>query len=344
MKSLSKSTISQVAKTAKVSIATVSRVMNHRDLVKPETVEKVINAMKATGYEMNSFSETRTKSGGLIIVNIPSMDNPFYSEIIKGVKASTSRHGYHVLFNEDEITDSTFERLSYLIKDRSVTGMITLNFIPAPLLSKLSSVVPLVQCCEYSEEFENIPYVAIDNFMAAKTVMDHLLSTGRRKIAFLSGPLRYKYARQRKDAYLKSLEYAGIENNSNWIIHLPTINFDIALSAATQLLRSSNPPDAIFTVSDLCASAVIKAARRLGISVPRDLIVTGFDNVDISITTNPSITTVNLPRFQLGYIASDFLVELIENPSAVTQKMLLSTELIIRESTSIEQTSATLTI
>ena len=336
MSPIDKTTIADVAKAAGVSIATVSRAMNHRHLVKPQTAEKVFAAMQALGYELPEFTENLVNDGGLIIVNAPSLDSPFYSEIMKGATTSASRHGYHLLIHEGPIDDTTFNSLTSLLKARQVSGLITLNYIPPALLGKLAAAVPLVQCCEYNEDFENIPFVSTDDLKSTKMVMDHIFSTGRRQIAFLSGPLNYKYTRQRKKEYLRSLENVGIEPNPNWIVHLPMINFDIAFSAATQLLRSANPPDAIFTVSDLCAAAVIKAAHQLELNVPDDLVVTGFDNVDISVMTSASITTVNLPRFQLGFIACDFLVELIGNPQAASQGMLLPTELISRESTQVK--------
>lgn len=332
---ISKPTITQVANMAGVSIATVSRVLNHKGIVKEETLNKVIVAMKQLGLEYDQFPEKPESTVGLIIINLPSIENPFYSEIIKGAESAARRYGYNMLINQQHITGHEYDRLVDLLNNVKVSGLITLNHIPTDLVRSLNNLIPLVQCCEYDEN-SDVSYVSIDDLAATKNVMDYILSTGRRKVALMTGPLRYKYARHRKQGYIQALKNAGIEPINNWIIQLPEINFDTALSAATQLLKSSNPPDAFFAVSDVFAAAVIKAARRVGLKVPKDLIVVGFDNVNVSVTTNPSITTVNQPKFQLGYMAVELLVARMQNSAATQQHILLNTELIIRESTIIE--------
>lgn len=331
-----KPTITQVANMAGVSVATVSRVINHKGIVKEETLQKVIDVMQQLGVEFDQYPEKPETTTGLIVINLPSIENPFYSEIIKGAESAARRYGYMLLINQQHINGHEYERLIELIRNVKVSGLITLNHIPTELVQSLDAEVPLVQCCEYDED-SDVSYVSIDDLAATRTVMDYILSTGRRRVAFMTGPLRYKYSRHRKQGYIQALRSAGIEPLNNWIIQLPEINFDIALSAATQLLKSPNPPDAFFAVSDVFAAAIIKAARRAGLKVPQDLIVVGFDNVNISVTSHPSITTVNQPKFQLGYMAVELLVERMQNQSAPQHHILLNTELIIRESTMIDQ-------
>jgi len=330
-----KPTVTQVAQLAGVSVATVSRVLNHKGIVKEETLKKVIEVMQQMGVEFDPYPEKPEKSAGLIIINLPSIENPFYSEIIKGAESAVRRYGYNLLINQQHINNHEYTRLIDLIRNVKVSGLITLNHIDTDLVRSLSNIVPLVQCCEYDEN-SDISYVSIDDLAATKNVMDYILSTGRRKVALITGPLRYKYSRHRKQGYLQAMKNAGIEPVNNWIVQLPEINFDVALSAATQLLKSPNPPDAFFAVSDVFAAAVIKAARLVGLQVPRDLIVVGFDNVNVSVTTNPSITTVNQPKFQLGYMAVELLVEQMQSTDSTPKHILLNTELIIRESTLIE--------
>lgn len=334
-----KSTVLQIAKAAGVSTATVSRVMNQKNVVKSDTYRKVVAAMETLGCPKELLPLPNKKHGGLILFNVPSLDNPFYNEIVRGAKASALRLGYPLLINAEHLNQDTFDSLADLIKTTNVSGIITLNHISPDILEKLNSIVPVVQCCEYEESCPDISYVGVDDFAATKTVMDYILSTGRKKVAFLSGPLRYKYARQRRAGYLLALEKIGVEPPKEWMLHLPEINFDIALSAATHMLNSENRPDAVFAVSDVYAAAVIKAAWRLGIHVPNDLIVVGFDNVNVATTTNPSLTTVNQPKFQLGYIACDLLAERMENPSGAARQILLTTELIVRESSTANTAS-----
>jgi LacI family repressor for deo operon, udp, cdd, tsx, nupC, and nupG len=165
--------------------------------------------------------------------------------------------------------------------------------------------------------------------------MEYLFSMGRQRIAFINGPIRYKYAKQRLQGYLESLDRAGIARNPELIIQLPEVSYSLAVSAVTQLLGANTPPDAFFCVSDIYAAAVIKSCARMGLNVPRDIMVTGFDNIEIASMITPTITTVNQPQYQLGFSACNLLIELLDNPNAGMRKILLGTELIVRESTSL---------
>ena len=173
---------------------------------------------------------------------------------------------------------------------------------------------------------------------AAKTMMEYILSTGHTKIAFLCGPDRYKYARQRKAGYIQTLEAAHIPLNKDWIIQLPELDFDMALSSTHQLMSQKEHPTAVFAVSDVLAAAAIRGCRLAGLSVPADIIVTGFDNVNISQATSPPITTINQPKYQMGYMACELLIEKLNTPGAKPRQVLLNTELIIRESTQRQRT------
>jgi LacI family repressor for deo operon, udp, cdd, tsx, nupC, and nupG len=216
----------------------------------------------------------------------------------------------------------------------NATGLITTNHVPTSLLTRLNDALPLVQCCEYDTDLK-IPYVSIDDIAAVKTIMEYLLSLGRQHITFINGPIRYKYARHRLQGYLESLERANIAQEPGFIIQLTDVNFDLAVSAVTQLLSGGQKPDAFFCASDVYAAAVIKSCTRMGLNVPRDIMVAGFDNIEIASMLNPTITTVSQPRYQLGFSSCNLLLELIRNPKSNVRNILLETELIVRESTSL---------
>ena len=330
---IKKVTIAEIAELSGVSAATVSRVLNHQYLVKPDTRNRVMSAIDTLGYKFSDESKIQqSKNKGLFILNIPSLDNPFYSDLVAGAKSAADRYGYHLLVNQEEINSDTFYRLSGLFSSVKIAGLITTNSIPRPLLTKLSQMIPMVQCCEYDDQIP-IPYVCVDNVMAMENATEHLLALGCRKIAMVNGPIQNKYARDRKLGYLNAMKKAGINVPSNWILQLSEINFFMALSAILSHLASDDIPDAYITVSDIYAAAAVRAAAQRGISIPKDLMVVGFDNVEISMATTPLITTINLPRFQLGYIACELLVERIRNPVVEQKRILLNTELILREST-----------
>jgi LacI family repressor for deo operon, udp, cdd, tsx, nupC, and nupG len=265
------------------------------------------------------------------------MTNPFYSQVIFGAKSAAVRHGYQLLINEEHINGNTIDTLLNLIKTVNAAGLVLTNFVETAYLKKLSAVIPLVQCCEYDASLP-LPYVSIDDIAATHTVMNYLFSQGCGRIAFVNGPTRYKYSRHRLQGYGESLEKAGIEYDPEIVIQLPEISYDMAVSAITQLLTNQEgkkPPDAIFGISDIFAAASIKAASRAGFSVPKDIIVIGFDNTDIASMTSPTITTIDQPRFQIGFTGTELLAERISNPSVPPRGILLETSLVVRESSAI---------
>lgn len=326
-KALGTGSIHDVAKATGVSLSTVSRVFNQPDTVKAETREKVINAAQLLGYIPNMHTLRET-----LAINIPAISNPFYSDILNGAKASANQHQYDMFITQEILTEDNV--LSYMsaLKRSNIRGLITLNSYSHKILSIMRKRIPLVQCCEYEDE-DNISCVGIDDLESTEKGMQHILATNHKRVALINGPETYKYSRLRYVGYCNALQNANISINREWIVHLPEISAEIAFASAVKLLSSANIPNAFFVVSDLCAAAVIRAAKYKGFRVPDDIVVIGFDNVEISSFTVPSITTISQPRFQLGYIACDLLCSKIENPKTDVQKVLLDTELIIREST-----------
>jgi len=326
-------TYQEVAKATGVSISTISRILNGSAKVTTDTSQKVLDFFDKNNYDMTLMRAKKTShAGGLIIFNVPSMTNPFYSPIACGARATATNYGYNLLINEEYINNNTIDSFISLIKRVKAVGLIITNTVSEALLKKLATVVPLVQCCEYNETV-NLPYVSIDDYAAAKTVMTYLFSQGKKNIALINGPIQYKYSRHRLKGYLESLKNLDILPDPPLVIQTPEINYDMAFSEIITLLRSGKHPDAFFCVSDIYAAAVIKAGKRLGFSVPKDFAVIGFDNIEIASMTYPTITTVNQPKQQLGASSCELLIEQIVNPQVPVRNILLETELIIREST-----------
>ena len=331
-KTTKKITYSEIAATSGISIATISRVMNSSMNVREETRKTVIEAMKELGYDTSSLEAIATKTNDLIIFNIPSLDNPFYSLIIQGAKAAAQRNGYNMLINEDPIDEKSFDMFTALLKKTNAAGLITTNCIARSTLLKLNSAIPVVQCCECLPSLD-IPFVTIDDVSAARNAVEYLISLGKKRIAFINGPLHYKYAQDRLKGYLAALDDANLDRDPDIILQLQEISYDMAVSAAFQLLNSSNRPDAFFASSDVYAAAAIKATRRSGLSVPQDIAIVGFDNIELSSMCTPSITTVNQPKFQLGLLSCEMLIKRICKEQIPISNMYMDTELIVRETT-----------
>lgn len=327
----SEPTITEVAKLAGVSIATVSRVLNDQSKVKPSTAERVIDAMEELGYSLSPSS--LSASNELILAVLPNLDNPFYSKIIKGIQASAKGHGMEVLLYPEGSVDSHVSRLIAVVKMIHARGMIVLSPVNRlEALDELSHAVPLVQCAEYNEQ-SALPYVSVDDFSAARGATETLLQHGRRRIALINGPDKFKYARQRYLGYVDALRRAGLPVDNALVAHVTEMGFDSSLAVARQMLLANERPDAILATSDMYASAVVKTANSEGIRIPDDLSLIGFDNTYISQMSHPSVTAVNMPRFQLGYMAGEVLADRIFNPaSSEGKQFLLATELVLRES------------
>lgn len=330
-----KTTYRQISEETGFSIATISRIINGSSSVKKDTREKVIQILLKYGIDCDTLKIKEKINGGLIVFNIPSFENPFYAQIMTGAKDAAIRRGYQLLINEEHLNDNTIDSFLALIEKNAAVGLITTNHISPSLLKRICITnIPLVQCCEYDPNFD-IPYVSIDDVASAKVVMEYLFSLGKRKIAFVNGPIRYKYARERLRGYQEYLEKSGLKLDSELIIQLPEISFNLAVFAVADLLKRKTP-DSFFCVSDVLASATIKAVQRIGISIPNEIMVVGFDNVELSLMNTPSITTVSQPKYQMGFSSCEILAERIVNKGIPTRNILYETELVVRESTTIK--------
>lgn len=323
-------TIRDVAEKAGVSIATVSRALNKNTYVKKETYDAIMDAIRELSYKKNTKEEINRKR--LILVLLPNIENLFYSKVIQGIQYAAAARGYDCFLMVDADVDAHYEKIIDIVHSLSPMGMIVLSPVLSPeVLQSLEACVPLVQCTEFTEH-SDISFVSIDDYTCSKSLVEYIISKGKKRLAILNGPQKFKYSRERYRAFTDAIREAGLELNPQFVIHLPSIVFEPALSIATQLLNSPTPPDAFFCVSDIYAAAVVKAAVKIGISIPDELGVVGFDNTSVTTMCHPSITSINQPCFEMGFTACEILFEKISNPSAQYRHVFMDTELVIRES------------
>lgn len=326
-------TIEDVAREAGVSIATVSRIINHKDTVTEETKERVLSTMSALNFEPRSATGGQpVKKRRLILSCLPDFENPFYAQIIKGIRKAVRFHEYELLFMQ---TDDFYTRsAAYLdsIKNSGASGVLMLSPIPEKALLEIGAICPVVMCSEYVDS-PLFSYVTIDNMMAARKAVEYLISTGCRKIGLLNSFKRNTYAREREEGFRDALKEAGISVNESWIVHISSINYQSAFSKAMYILGMNERPDAIFATADVFAVAAINAAKKLGLRVPEDVSVIGFDNVEASVMSDPQLTTVEQPASEIGYQACELLVDRISFGKSRPRHIKLETELIVRQST-----------
>jgi LacI family transcriptional regulator, repressor for deo operon, udp, cdd, tsx, nupC, and nupG len=270
-----------------------------------------------------------------VVVALPALDNPFYAKVLRGIQTAAQSRGMQMMVYTEGAPDPHAARLVELLQAVRANGCITLSPVEdeAALLA-IDRAAPVVQCAEYNEH-SPLPYVSVDDFTAARNAVVVLLQRGRRRVALINGPESFKYARQRYRGYAEALREAGLAVDPSMVCRVPEMDFDSCYAAARQLLCARERPDAVLAASDMFAAAVVKAAHAEGVRIPADCALIGFDNTFLSQVCHPSVTAVNLPQFQLGYMACEMLAERMQNPGGESRQVLLKTELVIRETTGV---------
>ena len=330
-------TIAQIAESAGVSPATVSRALNHPELVNDRTLGRINSSIRNLGYggPVDQYREGSPDCRGLVVVNLPWLDNPFYSEIVHGVRVAANNAGYDTLISWDIITNETARSFCSMLRRCGASGVITTSPLSARAIQAVEAVVPLVQCAESRPDVD-APYVTIDDHLAASRATEHLISCGCKRLAIVAGSNEFKFSRERLEGFLDTTARSDVRVLPGWILQIPDNSYALAYSALTHLFDSGEVPDGIFAVSDTFGAAVVRAAHTTGIEIPRDLKVVGFDNAELSTMLTPTLTTVNQPRYRMGYSACRILIDLLAGYELGSRSMVLETELIVRESTAGE--------
>lgn len=328
-KQLTRVKVEEIAKKANVSSATVSRVLNHPELVNERTKKNIIRIMRQMGY--GAIQEERSK---IILVLVPEAENDFYQAIYAGIYAAASHKDYQYIVRHCASaslpSEASIRELVYAV---NTAGILLLAPATLEQLANLEKYAPVVQCCECVPVPDQF-YVTIDDYRAAYNITAILIKNGRRRFGFVNHTGPYKYAKERRRGFEQALQDAGIALNPAWMVELNNYYFVQSHSILTQMFRAEETlPDAIVTVSDVYGAAAIKAAKECGLCVPGDVAITGFDNVTIGYITDPLLTTVSQPAFQMGNLACEILMNRIENPGYKPQQILLDTEIIVRGST-----------
>lgn len=328
------STIRDVARRADVSIATVSRVLNNSEhRVNPETRARVLTAISELDYSPNAFAKSlSTQHADTVEVIIPDVSNPYYGQLVRGVQDAADEAGYTVvLHNTDQNSRKVMDALR-LLRERLVDGVIFGGgVIPCKEIIQAAGD-RLSRCVVIGRQDIPIPAVRINNVEPTVDVVRHLHSLGHRRIGFVSGPFESNTMQDRFAGYKEGLEDHGISFDPD-LVNWGGLALDQGYHRGKALLEATeNRPTAIIAGNDQLALGVLRAAEDLGLRAPQDLAVVGFDNTPLSRFYRPSITTIDIPRYRLGYTAMNLLLELMKG-KAVPEVTWLSTRLMVRAST-----------
>ena len=328
-------TIQDVAREARVSTATVSRALSAPDRVSEPTRRRVYDAVERTGYAVNQTARNlRRRRTGAIVVLVPNLGNPFFSRILAGIETAASRAGYTVLICDSRQPQEGGQRLAEYVRANRADGLISLDgSLPRGLLEEGGNGrrPASVFTCEWNEA-SRLPSVRFDNAGGAELAVGHLAALGHRSIGHVLGPLENVLTKARFDGYAQALAKRELELRREWVFG-GDFSLDAGAEAAAGWLALADRPTAMFCANDEMACGFISELNRRGHSVPRDVSVVGFDDIDIAARFIPALTTIRQPRSEIGEAAFATLLARIDGEKGSDGPTLLPAQLIVREST-----------
>ena len=326
--------IADVALEAGVSVATVSRVINHKGNVSQETMRRVEEAIQKLSYEPNILARNFRKSESrVMLILAPNITNPYYSQILTGIGFSARRLGYSFMIcTTGGDSDQERDFLDMLAKKRADGAIMLATGMSRDDIEHYAAKYPIVQCSEYYPD-TSVAHVAIDNYRSAYQVVEYLLSLGHRRIATISSINNYPSTRLRLAGYRDALIAAGLQPDDALVRYGSfDYSFSSGLAAAQSLLLQSDRPTAIFCISDMLALGAINGAQNMGLKVPSDVSVVGFDDVAHATMFRPHITTMAQPCYEIGQRATELLCRLMRCEPCPCQGVMLESQLVVRDS------------
>ncbi|WP_394156361.1 substrate-binding domain-containing protein [Vibrio campbellii] len=328
-------TMKDIAKLAGVSTSTVSHVINKTRFVSEEISERVNNAAKELNYYApsalaRSLKVNRTKTIGMLVT---TSTNPFFGEVVKGVERSCYHKGYSlILCNTEGDNERMRESINTLLQKR-VDGLIL-------MCSSLEG-----ERIDVFERYPDIPVVVMDwgpmlftsdkiqdnslrgGYLAAK----YLIDCGHQEIGCITGPLIKHQAQMRYEGYKRAMIEAELEFNANWIVE-SDFECEGGYQAFKKMVERGPLPSSIFVSNDMMAMGVINAANELGIQIPEQLSIIGYDDIHIAKFMSPSLTTIHQPKYRLGQAAVETLLRKLDEKSDEAQVVQLEPTLVERNS------------
>ncbi len=327
-------TMRDVAELAGVSVQTVSCVVNSTGAISLETRERVWNAIEQLNYKRDPIARImRTRQSGLIGLLILDITNPVLSITASAVEAAAFAEDYKViLYNVGEDMRRQWEYLA-AAAEGLIDGLIIVNAINhVETLAFLESehiTAVLIDCIATT----HIPSVAVDNVKAAYIATEHTVELGHRRIAHIAGSSTLLIAQQRQQGYEQALNDHGLSYRHVVVSKRERWNYLAGYETMQELLSSDPLPTAVFAASDEMAIGAYRAIAEAGLRVPDDFSIIGFDDTDVASFVVPALTTIRQPYAEIASKAVSLLLKLIAGKTPATTQIILSPELVIRQST-----------
>lgn len=327
-------TIKDIAKAVGVSASTVSRALSGSPLVNDETRSRILDVARSLGYERNELARALVKGvSGAIGLVVPDITNPFFSDVARGVSDIADRAGYGVILCN---TDGHVDReLSYvrLMRRKRVDGLVICSAtLDAPFVQDLTAAgTPFVLVSRMSAD-PDVPYVITDDRAGARLAVEHLVHLGHRRIGFIGGPENVQASRDRMSTYHDVLTEHAISAQSEWS-HYADFTQAAGRQVGRQILSQADRPTAIFAANDVTALGVLEVAEGLGLRVPEDLSLVGYDDISYASLPRIQLTTVAQPAIEMGQIAADWLFSRVASDDVPPLQRVLNPRLVVRSTT-----------
>lgn len=334
-----KTTLAAIAAEAGVSLPTVSKVVNGRPDVSASTRARVERLLDQHQYPRNG--QRAQRRSGLMDLVLAGLDSPWAVEILRGVERWGAEHSITIAVSSVRHGDARPASWTSAIASHHSDGVIlvTARLTSTQVGQLRGAGIPLVVVDPANTPPPDIPSVGATNWAGGLAATEHLLSLGHRRIGMITGFADMLCSLARLDGYRSGLERAGVAVDPA-LIRYGDFEHEGGFARALELLDLPDPPTAIFAGSDQMAFGVYEAARQRGLHIPADLSVVGFDELPVSRWASPPLTTVRQPLAEMGSAAAQMLGDLMEGGALRTNRVELSTELYVRDSTTAPQKEA----
>ncbi|MFK7792529.1 MAG: LacI family DNA-binding transcriptional regulator [Devosiaceae bacterium] len=332
-------TIQDVARVAGVSAATVSRALSNPAILAEATREVVFEAIATTGYRVNQAARNlRMQRAGAVLIMVPDLGKPFYSKILSGISDVFAQTDYAVLIADTESRPMRDDQLVDLFNDGRIDGMISLDGSTSKsALEKCQNQgrgERIVFLCEWVRGAD-FPVINCDNADGAFQAMKHLVDLGHRRIAHVLGPHGNVLSQERRKGVEQACEQFGLDLPHAWMIE-GDFSVESGHHAAREILAMKDQPTAVFCAADTAAFGLVSGLQAGGMTVPNDISVVGFDDIDISQYYMPALTTIRQDRHLMGRRAAERLLSALQPNSAADSPAHLAcipVSLVVRSST-----------
>jgi len=325
-------TIIDIAERIGVSYTTVSRALNGKKGVSEKTRQRIIEEAKKMGYQPNAIARGLvSKSTNTIGLIIPDITNPFFPDVARGVEDAARNANLNVFLCNSNWDKEREREILEALRQNRVDGIIINpnSYSNVEFLDQLG--IPVVYLNTKVDDGEST-YIGIDNIKGAVIATEHLIECGYERIAYVGGTVKSYSNNQRVKGYLQALETQGISKDPSIIVN-GKFETESGYEITKRLLKSDNPPDAIFAGNDIIALGVLQCAQEMGLDIPDKFGIVGFDDIYTSSLPQIQLSTVAMPKYFLGKKAFELLLDKLNSEETGVAQYVIKPKLIVRKTT-----------